>query len=218
MTSSSSLPDVIDQLAGIGPGHPLDAVRAGRSQARIHSQQSFLSLFEPPSPIAGDFSPVERFAVAAFVAALHGQAAATRFYAGGLAGRGAAQRLVDAIAAEAASAATAGPYGRFPAGPLSAEDASGPGYRTSDDGAAVLGARLSAALVHAHLLVFHPRDASAQDLQALLDAGWSATDIVTLSQLVAFLAFQLRVVAGLQTLAASVDAAATPSTKEAVAS
>ena len=63
------------------------------------------------------------------------------------------------------------------------------------------GARLSAALMHAHLLVFHPRDAGAQDLQALLDAGWSPTDIVTLSQLVAFLAFQVRVVAGLQVLA-----------------
>ncbi len=39
-------------------------------------------------------------------------------------------------------------------------------------------------------------------MQALLDAGWSATDIVTLSQLVAFLSFQIRVVAGLRALAA----------------
>ena len=54
---------------------------------------------------------------------------------------------------------------------------------------------------HAHLLVFHPRDAAPADLQALLDAGWSTTDIVTLSQLVAFLAFQIRVVAGLRVLA-----------------
>jgi uncharacterized protein YciW len=38
-------------------------------------------------------------------------------------------------------------------------------------------------------------------LQALLDAGWSPTDIVTLSQLVAFLAFQVRLVTGLQVLA-----------------
>ena len=54
------------------------------------------------------------------------------------------------------------------------------------------------------MLVFHPRDANAAALQRLLDAGWSNADIVTLSQLVAFLAFQIRAVAGLRTLAATV--------------
>ena len=33
--------------------------------------------------------------------------------------------------------------------------------------------------------------------KSVLDAGWSTTDVVTLSQLVSFLAFQIRVVAGL---------------------
>jgi uncharacterized protein YciW len=51
------------------------------------------------------------------------------------------------------------------------------------------------------MLVFHPRDADAASLQSLLDAGWSNTGIVTLSQLVAFLAFQIRTAAGLRTLA-----------------
>ena len=40
-------------------------------------------------------------------------------------------------------------------------------------------------------------------MQALLDAGWSTTAIVTLSQLVAFLSFQVRAVTGLRTLGAS---------------
>jgi uncharacterized protein YciW len=53
------------------------------------------------------------------------------------------------------------------------------------------------------LLVFRPRDASPAALQSLLDAGWSTTGIVTLSQLVAFLSFQIRVVAGLRALAAA---------------
>jgi uncharacterized protein YciW len=53
------------------------------------------------------------------------------------------------------------------------------------------------------MLVFHPRDANGAALQALLDAGWSNTGIVTLSQLVAFLAFQIRAAAGLRVLAAS---------------
>ena len=52
-----------------------------------------------------------------------------------------------------------------------------------------------------HLLAFHPRDAAPAALQALLDAGWSTTDIVTLSQIAAFLSFQIRVVAGLRALA-----------------
>jgi uncharacterized protein YciW len=51
------------------------------------------------------------------------------------------------------------------------------------------------------MLVFHPRDGSAAAIQKLLDAGWSSKAIVTLSQLVAFLAFQLRASAGLRTLA-----------------
>lgn len=53
---------------------------------------------------------------------------------------------------------------------------------------------------HAHLLTFCPRDASPDALQALLDAGWTTDGIVTVSQLVAFTHFQLRVVAGLAVL------------------
>jgi len=66
---------------------------------------------------------------------------------------------------------------------------------------ASLGPRLAAPLEHAHLLVFRPRDASPAALQALIDAGWSTSGIVTLSQLVAFLSYQIRVVTGLSALA-----------------
>ena len=65
-----------------------------------------------------------------------------------------------------------------------------------------LGPRLSAAFGHVHMLVMHPRDAAPPSLQELLDAGWSTTDIVTLSQLVSFLSFQIRVVAGLKAMSA----------------
>ena len=57
---------------------------------------------------------------------------------------------------------------------------------------------------HLHLLIFHPRDAAPGALQELLDAGWSTTGIVTLSQIAAFLSFQIRVVAGLRALTAAV--------------
>ena len=96
---------------------------------------------------------------------------------------------------------------------LSVEDKDGPIYRVAGDGQSVLGARVAAALEHAHLLVFRPRDAAPAAMQRLLDAGWSTTDIVTLSQLVAFLSFRFVAVAGLRSLGATLghdaDAAAT---------
>lgn len=65
----------------------------------------------------------------------------------------------------------------------------------------IFGERLRVALEHAELLVTRPSEASPQALKALDDAGWSTSEIVTLSQLVAFLTFQIRLVAGLRSLA-----------------
>lgn len=195
-------PDVIDILAGIAPGSRLDRIRAGRLQARQNAQNSHAALFEPATP--GDLGLGERFAVAAFVAGLHGQPAARDFYATELA-RHADAATTAAVAAEVAAGLTGGPYGAYPAGPLSREDAAGPLHRVVPERRAVLGERLSAALDHAHLLVFHPRDASPAALQRLLDAGLSTDAIVTLSQIVAFLSFQIRVVAGLAVLDAAGD-------------
>ena len=111
--------------------------------------------------------------------------------------------LVEAVKAEIERGKTKGPYGAFPAGPLSAEDKGGLIYRVAGDRRQVLGGKLAAALEHAHLLVFRPRDATPAAMQTLLDAGWSSTAIVTLSQLVAFLSFQVRSVVGLRALGAS---------------
>lgn len=191
--------DVIDLLAGIQPGDPMDCLRSQRPQARLHAQQSYLALFAPAAPVPGQVSPVERFALAAFVAALHRQPEAAGFYADEL--RRFDPGLALDVAAAAGQAAGHGPYGRYPAGLLSVEDADGPVWSVDAARRLLLGHRLAAGFEHAHLLVFHPRDASPANVQALLDAGWSATDIVILSQIVAFLAFQIRVVSGLQALA-----------------
>jgi len=188
--------DVIDTLVGIAPGSKLDTIRANRSEARKHAQASYTSLFEPRN--MGGVTADERHAIAAFVAGLHGEPKTDAFYAAKL-----PAGLRAAVAAEVASAKSKGPYGRFPKGPLSVEDAPGATWKVSDAGAKVLGPRLSAAFTHTHMLVFHPRDAAAPSLQSLLDAGWSTTDVVTVSQLVAFLSYQIRVVAGLSTLASS---------------
>jgi CMD domain protein len=197
---SERVPDVIDQLAAIAPGSHLDAIRARRQIAREHAQKSYLALFEP-----ADFAGVparERLAVAAFVTGLHAEPATRDFYSARL-GSAADGSTAAAVDAEVARGRTQGPYGSFPAGPLSRENSTGLIYRVSDDGRRVLGGRLAAAFEHVHLLVFRPRDAAPVALQALLDAGWSTDDIVTLSQLVAFLAFQIRAVGGLRALAAA---------------
>src|SRR3569623_1054988 len=154
-------PDIIDTLAGIAPGSALDAIRARRLQARENAQKSYLSLFEPID--AGDFSLAERAAVAAFVTGLHGETPVATFFRDKLAAIPDGARLAEAIDAESARGRTSGPYGSFPAGPLSVENTAGLIYRVSAAGKPVLGARLTAALEHAHLLVFRPRDAAASD-------------------------------------------------------
>ena len=192
--------DVIDALVGIAPGSALDAIRARRPEARSQAQASYRALFAPGTP--GSVTLQERFAVGSFVAGLHGGAATAAFYAAGLAGSGASGALRKAVEAAIAEAKGRGPYGAYPAGPLSRENTAGPVYRAGPETRSALGPRLTAAFEHMHLLVFHPRDAEPAALQALLDAGWSTTDIVTLSQIAAFLSFQIRVVAGLSVLAA----------------
>ncbi|MBN9177667.1 MAG: CMD domain protein [Microbacterium sp.] len=213
-TPTATAADIIDLLAGIAPGAPLAAVRDQRAQARENAQRSFAALLEPAEP--GTFPLAERYAVAAFVAQLHGFGAATAFY-GDLLGDEAPE-LVAPVAAAAAVAASDGPYGEYREPKLAAE--STPGLRWSAEAAdaaasGALGARLAAAFAHTHLLVFRPREARADALRALADASWSADDIVSLSQLVAFLSFQLRLAWGLRVLAAASDGAVAASTASA---
>jgi CMD domain protein len=189
--------DLIDALADIVPGSPIDTIRGQRPQARIHAQATYELLFKPAS--VADASPAERFAIALFVARLHGQQEITRHYGKLLEGDAVLQ---EAVTTAAAAAETQGPYGHYPAGPLKAEDAPGPDYRIASPTREQLGLRIATALEHAHMLVYHPRDASRAHLQALIDAGWSTTGIVVISQLVAFLAYQIRAVTGLRVLKA----------------
>jgi CMD domain protein len=193
--------DVIDTLAGIKPGSALDAIRKRRPEARNQAQASYRALFAPEIP--GELVATERFAVAAFVTGLHGGAETAAFYAATLAASGASPELLRAIDTAIAASKGKGPYGSYPAGPLSREDTTGPLHLIPAETRHALGPRLAAAFDHMHLLVFHPRDAAPAALQALLDADWSTTDIVTLSQIAAFLSFQIRVVAGLRALAST---------------
>lgn len=194
-------PDIINHLTGIVSGSAIASVRARRPITRENAEKSYRALFAPVT--IDDASLTERFAVATFVAHLHGDAQSAEHYGSTLAELENGHPLREAIAQIAADAATSGPYGDYPDGPLSAENKAGVIFLLSQAHREKLGERLASALEHAHLLVFRPRDASPQALKALVSAGWSTSGIVMLSQLVSFLAFQLRVVAGLKVLSTS---------------
>lgn len=189
--------DLIDVLAGIVPGSRLAAIRDRRPQARDNAQASFVALLEPEEP--GTFPLRERYAVAAFVALLHEFPEAIAFTSDVLEDE--APELVEPLRSAAAGARTRGPVGEYREPELHAEGI--PALRWTPDAAltAATGDRLAAALAHTHGLVFRPRESREGDLAKLVIAGWSFDDIVSLSQLVSFLAFQLRAAWGLRALA-----------------
>ncbi|HEV7322602.1 MAG TPA: CMD domain protein [Ensifer sp.] len=199
-------PDVIDLLSGISPGSALDRIRAQRPETREQAQKSYLALFQPEE--FGDVSLTERHAVASFVAGLHRQPDVFDFYVNTLEESVAGRWLVELLKAEIGAGRATGPYGSYPDGPLSTENVAGPIYKVSAASREALGPKLTAAFEHAHLLVFRLREANPQALQVLLDAGWTTSGIVTLSQLVSFVAFQIRVIAGLSLLATATKRAA----------
>ncbi|MCC2593583.1 alkylhydroperoxidase domain protein [Tessaracoccus sp. OS52] len=204
--------DLIDALTGIRPGDALDSARSRRPDARTHAQGSFLALFQPAD--ASEVTLPERAAVALFVARLHGNQAAVSFYGSLLLETGGGAALEPLIVAEATRAGGSGPYGAFRAENAD-ESVPGPEYTVdSVEASYVLDDRLAAALEHAHFLVMHPRDASRDRLRRLLDDGWSTTGVVTLSQLVSFLTFQLRVVHGLTVLREAAGGSVTAPTDE----
>lgn len=207
MTLPAYVPaDVIASLTGISPGDALDQARDRRPESKQHAQGSFEALFVPLD--ASEVSLAERAAVALFVARLHEEPEAVAFYGALLRETGGGAGLEPLIVAEAGRAAGQGPYGAFRA-ENAPESEAGPEYRVASvEAAYALGDRLAAALEHAHMLVLHPRDADRERLGRLLDAGWSSTGIVTLSQLISFLAFQLRVAHGLRELRESVGGVA----------
>jgi CMD domain protein len=194
-------PDVIETLAGIEPGSPLALIRDRKPVTRQQAQASYRALLEPAE--SGDVTAQERFAVATFVVGLHAQEEITAFYAAALSRTAPPEAFLAALSAEIQRGRAKGPYGAYPKGPLSTEDLPGPTYRVAESNRAIFGEKATTALEHGHLLVFHPRDANPAALQAMLGAGWSTTGVVTLSQLVAFLAFQIRAAAALRTLAAA---------------
>jgi len=190
--------DVIDRLIEVGEGSPVDQLRRRRPVTRDHAQGSWRALFEPQ--VLGTVPLKDRYAVALFVTGISGDEATSGFYRTGLLREGGGD-WVELVDQAIHAGTTKGPYGRYDTHEdLSDESVEGLRFRLAAPLRLRLGEKLSSALDQAHLLVFRPRESSPAALKLLSDAGWSVTDVVTLSQLVAFLTFQLRVVAGLRVL------------------
>ncbi|HCT9181608.1 TPA: alkylhydroperoxidase domain protein [Corynebacterium aurimucosum] len=169
--------DIINLLAGVEGD--VAKLRERRPEAKENAQASFAALLEPSTP--GTFSYAERYAIATFVAGVYQATPAVAFYSDLLAEE--SEELAAEISRAVERGITTGPY-------------SGGGFTLFD-----VSPRLAAALDFAHLLIFHPKDASPAAIGHLQAAGWSDDDIVTLAQLISFLSFQLRVAHGLSVLA-----------------
>lgn len=198
------MPDIINLLAGLTEGDPLDRLRDHRPQAKENAQLSFEALLEPEEP--GDFSYRDRYVIAAFTAGLLGSTAGEEFYRDLLrdedeaASWAIAELLDDTVVDLDATNPVRGPYGSYGSARLAEENVDGPWLSIDAKSRDTLGPVTSAGIEFAHLLVLHPRDAGPEDLAKLLAAGWDEDGIVTLAQLISFLNFQIRLSAGLAAL------------------
>lgn len=190
--------DVIDEISGATP----EVAALRRPVNREQSQASFDALFSPVDD--GAFPLAERWLIAAFVTRLTATDRTAAFYA--LGARAATPEAAETVVDEAVAHTASGPFGVYAEPGLQAENTEGPRYKPSARVREALGERLAAGLAHAHLLTYRLRETDGASHDRLLEAGWSVDGIVTLSQLIAFLAFQQRVAAGLRVL--STEAAA----------
>lgn len=201
-TTSAITADLLDILAEIAPDSPLAAARLTRDEATRHIQGSYLALFTDDD--GADFSLTERLTVARQVADWHQDTRLAQHYA---------HRLTAADAGGSAAAtpvAGAGQTGRHPTAPSRPAhgDPTQTGAHAQQSGRhhmtatlAAADARLRAALDHAERLSLRPATATPAHLEELQRAGWSLDNIVTLSQLVAFVSFQSRLLRGYRLIA-----------------
>lgn len=143
------------------PGSQTEAEVRNRRDIFEKTQAAEIAVLTPGDP--GGLSHDLRHALAARIAALHGEADQAARYASG---------VTDPALARLAA----------------------PGITASDT-------RLAAILAFTDAVSTNPRDMTAADVTALQATGMSDADIVRLAELNAFLAYQLRLIAGLRLMA-----------------
>lgn len=167
-STATSIPDVIDALAGIDPGTPLHELRNRRPDPLRFTQGSYLALLDPQDP-AG-VSHYEREMIALRVAILTSNQALVEHHRERLQRQGAEGEAIAALE-------------RFPEGAFAPREA--------------------AILRYVDRLTLEPRAAGEESMRELQAAGLTTPEIVTIAQLIAFLSFQIRVLAGLHALGAA---------------
>lgn len=177
--------NIIDLLAETPDD--LAQLRRQRPDATANAERSFSALFEPEDP--KDLPVAWRYGIGLFVAGISYQDRAAAFYADLLSDE-ASDDFIAGVKAAIARGASRGPY------------ASGDFITFAELGAEHgFADAFIAALDFAHLLTFHPKDATPAAIGHLQESGLSDDAIVSLAQLISFLAFQLRVAHGLRVLA-----------------
>lgn len=186
--------DVIDQIVG----SPFN-LRKRRPIMMEQAQKSYDALFRIKD--VGEFTIEERFAIAVFVARIHQHHETIAFYDGQL--QQVSPELLKTVRSLTGDAQSNGPFGKYPDGPLTSENKFGKAWKVSEEKIQELSPKLASAFNHAHLLVFHPRDCEKKHIEILVANGWSDGEIITLSQIISFLCFQIRLVTGIQLLASN---------------
>ncbi len=180
-TSTAATDDLVAALAGLAPDSPVAALRAFRGDATRYTQGSHDALF---SSDVVDLTLRERLYAAWYAALLSRSEQTAQAYR---------KRL---LALEPA----AGPDAETDAHTTSALLDAIAQHRTAPDVTA--DPRLAAILVHTEALVLQPAATGKPALSALQAAGLTTRAIVALAQLVAFVTYQVRVVAALRALEA----------------
>ncbi|WP_449278289.1 hypothetical protein [Leucobacter sp. GX24907] len=172
--------DTIGALAGLDAASSA-RIRGHRPDAVEAAEESLHALFDvPEGDEASGLSRQHRLLAAARAAHADGAPAVADLYLEML------EEEVDGV-----DTATGLDIERLRA--LALEGADGPVASAADRS-------IRALLRHTDLLVQRPAAATSDDLDALAAAGWSVTETVVLSQVIAFTSYQTRVVAGLAVL------------------
>lgn len=145
----------------------------------------------------------ERLAISLFVTLLHDCFELVDILVAELNSETGDDSMVAAITELTKRVRTRGPYGQLTQVPIAALRPYTGIEFPSEGTAEGLGDRLAAALRFVHFLVFHPRDATSERLDALRRCGWTEDGIILLAQQVSFLTYQIRVVTGQRALDAA---------------
>lgn len=177
-TSNTSSDDLVDQVVGLAPGSAIHALRHKRDKVVAATQGSYEALFDPE--LAG-LSLAERLLVAVYACRLTPAPGLFEFYRG---------RLMDldlegqGLKGQGLDAATR----------IAVE---------SGDPSTLTDPRLRAMLGFTRTLIERPIDGDRAALTRLPAAGISTPAVVALAQLIAFVSYQTRVVAGLAAMKAA---------------